>query len=106
MRSIMLLKGSVVAHVNRLPTGVVALQDVDGKPFLLIGPDGRVGDEHGETFDLSRAQESQAPRVLGSGRYDVQRYNDCEVSPLGFCIGDSETSECECIFCGEPEERK
>lgn len=106
MRSINLLKGSIVAHVNLLPTGVVALKHIDGTPFMTIGPDGRVGDENGEAFDLSRAQEGEAPQLLGSGRYDVQRYNDCEISPFGFCVGDSETSECECVFCGQPEERK
>lgn len=106
MPSIVLLKNSIISHVQRLPTGVVALKDHVGQAILTIGPEGRIGDPQGEPFDLSRAKEDAAPSQMGSGRYDVQRYNSCEVSPFGFCVGDTETDESECVFCGEPEERK
>lgn len=33
-------------------------------------------------------------------------YWDCHLSPLGHCIYTDDFGEPECIFCGEPEERK
>lgn len=40
-----------------------------------------------------------------SGRFYIQGW-DCEESPIGTCIGDSEEPECPCVFCRDPEERK
>lgn len=33
-------------------------------------------------------------------------YWDCHLSPVGYCIYTNDFGEPECIFCGEPEERK
>lgn len=40
-----------------------------------------------------------------SGRFYIQDW-DCEESPIGMCIGDSEDQEDGCVFCYNPVERK
>lgn len=33
-------------------------------------------------------------------------HHQCNLSPLGYCVYKYNDNELECIFCGEPEERK
>jgi hypothetical protein len=50
--------------------------------------------------------------VENAGYHNASEYDfeltgwECENSPIGECIGNTDTQENECIFCGGPEERK
>lgn len=61
-----------------------------------LGAVTRFMDQHGgpETGDTGKSE-----------RFRVQSW-ECEDSPIGVCVGDEETQEHECVFCGNPEERK
>jgi hypothetical protein len=40
-----------------------------------------------------------------TSRFFVQDW-DCDLSPIGKCIGDGDDPEGCCVFCRDPEERK
>lgn len=52
--------------------------------------------------DLSGPEPGEAG---ASARFVVQAHS-CPDSPVGLCIGDTDTEEYECVFCGKPNERK
>lgn len=53
--------------------------------------DGWGGPENGDT--------GKEPRFVVQG-------HECDLSPIGVCIGDQDDDEFECVFCGNPDERK
>jgi hypothetical protein len=60
----------------------------------------------------SAKEEIMFEALAQAGHKNVERYDfeltgwECENSPIGECIGNTDTQENECIFCGGPEERK
>lgn len=75
-----------------------------------------------ETLKMLKDTEKKAEKLLDSVKRKRRRYRDlllsklnyegnlyegeywdCDLSPFGYCIYNE---DCDCIFCGEPEDRK
>ena len=72
-------------------------------------------DLRNQEWAIQKHIDDISEKVLESGElvaYDPLKHSignwECETSPIGVCVYDSEEDPCwdSCIFCGEPDERK